>query len=244
MALSDIQTPDTTDPEALRRAPQDIRANRYDVLSRLADDVAHEVKQPMNSIGINLEVLRARVRNGATDGALERAGIIEQEMWRANHLIDRLLKLFRPVKLESGPLAVDDILEQLFSIIDLQAKSARVTLEYESDSSLYALIQREPFNFAMLNLLSHAIDVEADAGGTVTLSARRAGSDIYIVVSCSHAVLDANAEALQYCATLMSDAGGSLESVEPRNDGAGSTVTLVVSPGRFAMKETTGQDFE
>ena len=36
----------------------DLHASRYALLSRLADDLAHEIKNPLHSMVINLEVLR------------------------------------------------------------------------------------------------------------------------------------------------------------------------------------------
>lgn len=214
-------------------AGDEIRANRYDVLSRLADDLAHEIKNPLNAIVVNLEVLRKRVSTGTTDAALERTDVIEQEIRRVHALVDQLLQLLRPARGEVGPLAIDGIIDSLMPPLEIQAKAARVTLAFQLQPSLYAQIRSEPFKFALLNLVTRAIDAEAEAGGGVAIEAKRAADEIYIIVVCSKAVLTRDEACLQFCRTLVEAAGGDLESAEPHSGGSGSTVTLVMPPAKF-----------
>jgi signal transduction histidine kinase len=235
MQLTDTQKTDSGE-SAESPAPVDIRANRYDVLSRLADDLAHEIKNPLNAIVVNLEVLRRRVEKGATDAALERTGVIEHEIRRVHRLVDELLQLLRPAKPESGPIAVDAIIESLSGALHLQAKAARVPLDWETESSLYAQVRTGPLKFALLNLLNYAIDAEAEAGGAISVRAHRTADEVYIVMSCSRAQLATDSPHIHYCRELMQSAGGILESVAPQH-GGGSTVTLIVPPGRFGGPE-------
>ena len=215
-------------------ASEDVRANRYDVLSRLADDLAHEIKNPLNAIIVNLEVLRRRVANGSPEVALERADVIEQEVRRVHALVDQVLSLLRPAKSEAVPLAIDGILASLESALQIQAHAAHVTLEVETDGSLYAQIRPEPFKFALLNLITRAIDAEAEAGGGVRIEARRGGDAVRVVVTCRTAVLTEDNDHIRFCRILMESAGGALESLEPHSAAQGSTATLVVPPAKFA----------
>ena len=153
-----------------------------------------------------------------------------------------MLQLLRPAKAPVGPLAIDDVVESLGSAVQLQAKAARVPLSLKSENSLYAQIRGEPFKFALLNALTYAIDAEATAGGEVALDARRAGHEIYVVLTCSHAVFYKDSESLHYCRVLMAAAGGTLESLEPQRSGSGSILTLVMPPGNFGT--TTGTSLE
>jgi signal transduction histidine kinase len=211
-----------------------IRANRYDVVSRLADDVAHEIKNPLNAIVVNLEVMRRKIGNGANDVALERARVIDHEVRRVHALVEQLLQLLRPAKSETALLAIDALLESMAPAIEIQAKAARVTVQFESESDLYTRVRSEPFRFALLNLLGRAIDAEAATNGTVTIQARRAADEIYLIVKCSSAELNANDEAVEFCRLLMQQAGGTLESVELNHGAVGSTATVVMPPARLA----------
>jgi hypothetical protein len=129
---------------------------------------------------------------------------------------------------------VDAVLEWLMPVIQIQARAAHVSLSYETESGLYAKIQSESLKFALLNLVVHAIDAESRAGGALRIEATRAADEIYIVVRCSHAVLQAGDEQIKLCSILMNRAGGALESLEPAHNGNGSTATLVMPPSTFA----------
>ena len=229
---------ETADSESSGRdgpaTPVAIRANRYDVLSRLADDVAHEIKNPLNAIVVNLEVMRRKIGNGANEVALERAAVIDHEVRRVHLLVEQLLQLLRPAKTDSALLAIDALLESMAPAIEIQAKAARVTVQLELESDLYARIRSEPFRFALLNLLVRAIDAEASAKGNVTIQARRAADEIYVIVKCSTAELNAKDEAVEFCRLLMQQAGGALESVELNHGAVGSTATVVMPLARLA----------
>jgi signal transduction histidine kinase len=214
-------------------AGERVRANRYDVLSRLAEDLAHEIKNPLNSIVINLEVVRRMLATGAQERVLDRTAVIEQEVLRVHALVDEVLQLLRPVKSASALVAVDGLIGAVQNALQAQAKGARVTLVIEADNSLYTRIQPEPFKFGLLNLMAYAIDAEAAAGGAVSLAARLVGERIEIAVTCSHAALDAKDPRLEFCRALLAAAGGKFESLEPGNEGGGSITTLVVPPANF-----------
>src|SRR5688500_16688583 len=119
------------------RPALDARANRYDVVSRLADDLAHEIKNPLNAIVVNLGALRRRIDAGATDIALERTRVIDQEVARVHTLIDRLLQLMRPAPIEIKAISLDETIEELQPILEVQARAARVELELKLDSGLF-----------------------------------------------------------------------------------------------------------
>lgn len=216
------------------QAGDDVRANRYDVLSRLADDLAHEIKNPLNAIVVNLEVLRRRVVNGASEAAIERADVIEQEVRRVHALVDQVLSLMRPGSPDASPLAIDGILASLQSALQIQAHAAHVDLEIETEGSLYAQVVAEPFKFALLNLITLAIDTEAKSGGSVRIDAKRTPNEVQVIVTCTKALLNRADEHVRFCSILLESAGGALESLEPHEGATGSRATLVMPPARFA----------
>jgi signal transduction histidine kinase len=141
-------------------SPESEIANRFQLVSRLADDLAHEIKNPLNSMVINIEVLRSRARKGDTPGVLERADVLEAEVRRLNGLIDGMLKLLRPARAVSGDeIPLDPVLEELGDLVGLQAKLARkaLTVSPIGDAAV-ARGQRDAIRFALLNLLAGELD--------------------------------------------------------------------------------------
>ncbi|HEX6134713.1 MAG TPA: HAMP domain-containing sensor histidine kinase [Longimicrobiales bacterium] len=195
------------------------RANRFDLVSRLADDLAHEIKNPLNAIVINLEVLRVRVRRGDSEAALERAAVIEQETRRLHLMIDRLLQLLRPERDDGGPLALDQAFDELLPLIDARARLARNTFDADCGDPVFVAMPRDVFRFALLNILSavHA-RLGEDGGGTLTLGCTTGETEVRLTVRAAAGPGAALTEAdegyhrhLGVAADLLRQSGGRLE---------------------------------
>lgn len=146
---------------------EQIRANRFELVSRLADDLAHEVKNPLNAIVINLEVLKVRISKGDTEAALARAGVIGEETRRLHQLVDRLLQLLRPNREEAASLALNQAFDELLPLIEARARLARNVLNADCAAAVYLPIQRDVFKFATLNLLTAIHDQLGEGGGSL-----------------------------------------------------------------------------
>lgn len=159
------------------------RANRFDLVSRLADDLAHEIKNPLNSIVINLEVLKVRIARSDTDGALDRAAVIEHEARRLHVMIDRLLQLLRPERDEAESFALDRVFDELMPLVEARARLARNTLSMECDASILVPIRRDMFKFAMLNLLTAVHERLGENGGTLSVACTVAGEQLRLEIA-------------------------------------------------------------
>jgi nitrogen fixation/metabolism regulation signal transduction histidine kinase len=208
--------------------PPDMRANRYEVVSRVADDLAHEIKNPLNAIVVNLEVLRRKVAAGAADAVLERANVIDQEIMRVHTLVDQLLQLVRPPRTEPGAVSLDEALDELRPLLDVQAKTARVGFQMSTDSGLFAKIARDVLKFAVLNVIIAIYSAEA-ASESISIETRATDADAEIVIRSRAAVLGNGDVFLEHARALMESVDGKLEIAEPAGSGTGSTAVLRVA---------------
>lgn len=76
-------------------------------LQHLAGRVTHEVKNPLNAVAVNLEVVRSRCERGVVDpsAVLPFATAAAGELDRVARLVEALLALSRPAPADVGPLA-------------------------------------------------------------------------------------------------------------------------------------------
>lgn len=206
----------------------DMRANRYEVVSRLADDLAHEIKNPLNAIVVNLEVLRRKVAAGAGDAALERANVVDQEIMRVHTLVDQLLQLVRPPRAETGAVSLDETLDELRPLLDVQAKTARVGFHMSTDSGLFAKVARDSLKFAVLNVIVAIYSAEAK-NESITIETRAMDADAEIVIRSRGAVLASSDSFVEHARALMESVAGKLELAEPASPGTGSTAVLRVA---------------
>jgi signal transduction histidine kinase len=195
-------------------------ANRFDIISRLADDLAHEIKNPLNAIIINLEVLKVRAAKGDADGTIDRAGVIEQEVRRLHQLIDRMLLLVRPDRDAAGSLPLDSALDELLPLIGAQVKLARNEFVVDCSAAVFVAIPRDVLKFALLNLLMAAHARLGDGGGTLTLSCKPDDVCAYIGITTAfddgrsepEGTADGFRSAVEMAEMLLGRSGGRIEA--------------------------------
>ncbi len=147
--------------------PLALRANKLDLLERLADDLAHEIKNPLHSMVINLEVLKRRVARADSPEEVQRyIGVLAGELERVNRRIELLLRLSRPGR---GPesTTLNELTEELMELIQLEARHADAQVEYLPEGAPARIfVPREPTRQAILNLVLEVID-HMQRGGTL-----------------------------------------------------------------------------
>lgn len=170
--------------------PLALRANKLDLLERLADDLAHEIKNPLHSMVINLEVLKRRVARADSPDEVQRyIGVLAGELERVNRRIELLLRLSRPGR---GPesTTLNELTEELMELIQLEARHADAQVEYlPQGAPARVFVPREPTRQAILNLVLEVID-HMEHGGTlrVTIAERDGRARLAVADSAAAAV--------------------------------------------------------
>ena len=211
---------------------EQLRANQFQLVSQLADDLAHELKNPLNAIVINLEVLKVRAAKGDAQAATDRARVIEHEVRRLHHLMDRLLLLLRPDREEYGSLALDQVLDEVLPLIEAQARLSRNEMVVDALPPVFVPMRRDVIKFALLNVLTATHARLGDGGGVLRVTCDADNAHVRIDIRAqpsADARLEptdgAYAHALDVAATLLAAGGGSLE---PGSNGAALIVPRAV----------------
>ena len=149
--------------------------------------VAHELKSPLNVIGMYGEML-ADAGAGAEDDALrvEAVNVIQDEVERMTALVSNLLNVS---KLEMGAMRpdrhrvkLDDLLRDVYQHARTRAEAKGIRLDMHVPRDIAAVaIDKDLFRISLNNLLNNAIKYN-QAGGTVVLSAEEADNDVVISV--------------------------------------------------------------
>lgn len=162
---------DVTEERAMLR--RTLRAERLAAVGTLATGFAHEVRNPLNSASLQLEVLRRRLgRQERTDQYLPIVDTVQGELHRLGRLVTDFLAFARPqpLKLEStfASALVDGVAER----ISADAEKAGVTIAIEKCSPEKA-IEADPERMlqVLCNLARNAIDAMPE-GGALTLRVR------------------------------------------------------------------------
>jgi PAS domain S-box-containing protein len=172
------------DVESLERIGSQLQVSeRLAALGRVTAGVAHEVKNPLNSMRLWLEVLKA---NMPVDPEPQQAvKMLDSEIDRLDRAVKTFLNFTRPVELT---LEETDLRVLLEEILDAARPSiAQANLELRADLPTDCppvLVDRQLIHQAVLNLLINASEF-TDPGGRITLSLRRGGEFAVIAVEDS-----------------------------------------------------------
>lgn len=206
----------------------DIGANRFGIVSRLADDLAHEIKNPLHSMVINLEVLRRRVEAGSKDAALERAAVLEHEIQRLHGLIERLLVLLRPSRSAEPFSSISDVMADVVPLIEIRARLARMEFVSHPVGDALAGVPAETLRFALLNVLDTAFDGAADHG-SVEVAGGITDREVRFEIRCSGSLPPQLSDPrLAAAAALVEPVGGRIELQEPAGELPVSRILLAI----------------
>jgi PAS domain S-box-containing protein len=171
----------TAEQEMLRRA---LRAERLAAVGTLAAGLAHEVRNPLNSALLQLQVLGRRIEKGVTapESLNPVVDVVGDEIRRLDVLVNDFLSFVHPRPLELQPTAMADLCRDVVAFLEPEAESAGVVVRSEFAEALPAVLaDPQRLRQVLLNLVRNAMEAMA-SGGCLTLRLRAAGDAVEIDV--------------------------------------------------------------
>jgi PAS domain S-box-containing protein len=141
-------------------------SDRLTALSRLTSGVAHEIKNPLNSINLRLEVLRQELgpENAKTSHELD---IIAEEVTRLDRVVKTFLDFNRPVQLNLVDIDLGALLQEIARFVQPEAQRAGVPVNVVLEPGVFLLRgDRDLLKQALLNVIQNGLEaMEASDGG-------------------------------------------------------------------------------
>jgi signal transduction histidine kinase len=169
-------------------APERLLADRFRLVSRVAGDLAHEIRNPLHSMVINLEVIRRYAQKSAMDGVLERANVLGLEIERLHLLIAQVLSLVRVDRDPEQEQDVAALLHEMLPLIEARARVARFRFHplIEEDVAFLAHVQKQRVKLALLAALESVLlargEVEHEFDLDLTIENLGGGVRVSLVV--------------------------------------------------------------
>ena len=152
-------------------------------ISQFSDDVAHELRTPINNLRGEIEVALGKARSG--EAYRETLGSCLEECTRISRLIQTLLFLARSDTsthpLEREEVDVSRELATVEAFYGAAAGEAGITMRTTGAERLKARVNRTLFQQAIGNLISNAI-AHTPAGGYITIAAHESGDGLAVTV--------------------------------------------------------------
>ncbi len=174
----------------LRKAQSEIvRMEKIATLGQIATSVNHEIKTPLNSLYMNLQLLSKQIKKcdkedqEKIDNMLSVASVIDGEITRINGILDEFVKYarFAPPDLKKSDL--NELLTKLSGMISQSAQEAGVEIQLDlSKDMVPIMLDEKKMIQALLNLCVNAIQSMKD-GGTLTIVSKKTKDHVMINIS-------------------------------------------------------------
>lgn len=147
------------------------RVEKLAALTNMSATLAHELRNPLNSMSIHLQLHRRELARSNWDGDLESLEIVRQELHRLNDLLEDFLIATRPTRPQFQEADPRAILTSALDLLQPEIQRHRVDVVIEEPAQWPRMVVDETqLRRAAINLIKNATEAMSD-GGTLTIAA-------------------------------------------------------------------------
>ena len=161
-------------------------AERLSSLGHLAAGIAHEIRNPLNAIGMGLQRLKREFlppEESKKEEYLSFTDVISKEVRRVNGIIEQFLTLSRPFELNVRISSLQDLLNNLVTLFREEASSQGITIQAQLDSGLPLIkMDSEKLTQALINIMKNGIQA-MEKGGVLRIETKPFKDHVEVIIS-------------------------------------------------------------
>ncbi|MCL5965829.1 MAG: ATP-binding protein [Deltaproteobacteria bacterium] len=140
---------------------------RLVLLGQMAAGLAHEIRNPIASIGVHCGILRSHL--AGNEKLIPSVSMMTRELEKVESIIRECLNFVRPAELRTEIVRVDEIVENVIRGLKAVHPVMEFRVKRPDDASLDAEVDRGLLEQAIANILVNATEA-CEGKGTVTVS--------------------------------------------------------------------------
>jgi len=226
-----------TSPERKERQAR-IRTERLAELGALLAGFAHEVRNPLSTIGLNLQLVLEEFRNADTPRdkrTQKRLVLVEQEVRRLQKILDEFLSYARAPAPKLVPCDLNARIQALVDFSTPEMREQGIGLRFFPSSAVGTILADwDHLQAAMVNLLRNARE-SIQGPGEVMVSTVREGDAVLVRVTDTGAGIQPEHQARvldPYFSTKKTGTGLGLPTVRRIVEEHDGTLTFTSEPGK------------
>lgn len=162
------------------------RQNRLALMGTMAASVAHEIRNPLNSLTLSIEFLKRRARNIGSSAAPdldEDLSSMQHEVKRLDQVVRDFADLSREPRIETRPMPLRDAIEHVVRLFRPVAQQRGIRLEAKLDAG-DTVVEADPQRIeqVLVNLVKNALEATS-AGGSVEVRTQVQGERLAVEVA-------------------------------------------------------------
>ncbi len=223
--------------------------NRLAFIGALAGGLAHEIKNPLSSMNLNLQLLKEDIKQTPENEKLhKKIDIIQRESIRLEDILNDFLRFAKRKEPQLRLESPDEIVNEIVVFMAPEARQNSVVIKKESNADIpKALIDRNLFKQALLNIVINAEQAMPDGGELTIKISYKTGKIVFDILDNGKGIKPENIDKIYdiYYSTkssgsglglatakrIIEDHGGAISVTSKVNEGSCFTIEIPVNAG-------------
>lgn len=158
--------------ESLKKTQADlIRSERQAVTGQLAAGVTHEIRNPLNSLAINIQILHKELSNISypeSKNILKTVSIVEHEITRVNNVLEEFVSFAKIPQPKFMLYDVNAVIKDVADLIEPAALTAKIDVRFSLSNIQPIRIDAEQIMQAILNIYRNSMQAMPEGGVLLT----------------------------------------------------------------------------
>lgn len=173
--------------ERKRMEAAKIQAERLAIVGTMAAQVAHEVRNPLGAITLNLDLIEGEIEQAHLPNGkplIEGSVLVDEmrdEVRRIDKVISDYLSIARPRTSQKEAVSLKALIERKLGLVHELLSQARVNPEINLEAESIIQGNGDQLWQAILNLIKNSVEAMPN-GGRLSLETRRTGDQVKLIV--------------------------------------------------------------
>jgi two-component system, NtrC family, sensor histidine kinase HydH len=211
---------------------------QYAEIAQLAGGLAHEIRNPLSTLQLNLQLMAEDLENPETPRerrALQRVERLHHEVRRLHGILENFLRFARIQGLDLHPADLNEVVQEIRDFFEPLALTKSIVIRTQLAADLPRVgLEPDLFKQALLNLVLNA-EHAMPSGGELILTTRREGGTVVLDLTDTGVGMTEEVRSRIFDAFFSTRPAGSglgLPTTRKIVEGHGGTIHVQSEPGK------------